>query len=192
MADREVWLLGITGPPGAGKSTVAGEIAVAKPSTLIMSLDDFYLPKAERAERGLRWRGPPGSHDLPLLLDVLDRLRSNTLPVSVPRFDARADDRGPDETVSSRPELVIVEGWFLGYPDDGYGAITDRLDLLVFLDVPVATAKQRRFARENQLREAGGGFSVDEMQAFWDEVLGPGVETWTQVAKLAAEVVIRP
>jgi uridine kinase len=186
-------VLGLTGPPGAGKSTLAHAIdAKVAGTTLILSLDDLYLSKVERARRGLAWRGPPGSHDLPLLIDVLDRLRSGALPVTVPRFDSRIDDRGPDETVTSRPDLVIVEGWFLGYPDEGYGEVTRRLGLLVFLDVPTAVAKQRRFERERQLRDAGGGFSEDQMERFWDEVLGPGIEKWTGPAKLAADLVISP
>jgi pantothenate kinase-related protein Tda10 len=183
--------VGFGGPPGAGKSTIARAVAAAlSEETLVMSLDDFYLSKDERAARGLEWRGPPGSHDLTALVSVLDRLRTGRLPVTVPCFSAEIDDRIEPIVVTREPSHVFLDGWLLGHRGDGYDAIVDRLDLLVFFDAPTDVARARRFGREASLRQRGGGFSEQEMRRFWDEVLGPGIPRWVEGARRSADLVI--
>jgi uridine kinase len=87
---------------------------------------------------------------------------------------------------------VLLEGFALGRRSDGYDRILERLDLLVFLEVDEATAKRRRFAREAELRARGGGFSEEQMERFWNEVLEPGMRQWLDDARAAADVVIDP
>jgi uridine kinase len=187
-------IVGLSGPPGSGKSTLARQLAavLASPESeaLALSLDDFYLSRRDRLHLGIPWRGGPGSHDLRLLTEVLGRIRAGRTPITLPRFDAHTDDRTSPETLASVPRPVLLEGWFLGYPDGGYGEILTDLDLLVFLDVDVPTARIRRFTREDALREAGGGFSPDDMRRFWDEVLEPGIVRLVPAAKQAAGLVL--
>jgi uridine kinase len=182
-------IVGIGGPPGAGKSTIAELVAEDLHEALVLSLDDFYLSKDERSARGLRWRGPPGSHDLAALLDVLDGFRQRREAITVPKFSAEIDDRTEPITLNTAPDHVLVEGWLLGHRDDGYSEILDRLDLMTFIDVDDETARARRFHREENLNERGGGFSADEMQRFWDEILGPGITRWVHGAKESADLV---
>lgn len=184
-------VVGIAGPPGSGKTTVARELASRLgPHALQLSMDDFYLSRAERDAKGLRFRGGPGSHDLDALVDVLDRARAQRAPITIPRYDTHADDRGTPETREHAPRPLILDGYFLGYDEEGYGAVRDRLDLLVFLDVDIDLAKRRRFDREQALRDEGGGLSEEDMQAFWDDVLMPGVEQLVPNARANADLVI--
>lgn len=184
-------IVGLAGAPGSGKSTIANAVVRhLGDSALLISQDDFYYGHSERAERGLAWRGPPGSHDLPALIDVLDRIRENKSPLVVPRYSAELDDRAEPTIIEKAPEHVLLEGWVIGHRSDGYEEILDRLDLLVFIDVDESIAKLRRFGREAKLRESGGGFSEDEMQHFWNEVLQPGLARWVRDAKANADLVI--
>lgn len=121
---REPLILGMSGPQGSGKSTVAAQLAARFAPAATLSLDDFYLPLAAREAmaRGthplLRTRGPPGTHDVTLGLRVLGALRRGE-PVALPRFDKGRDDRAPAETwprTPAHPRLVIFEGWCLGAP----------------------------------------------------------------------------
>jgi D-glycerate 3-kinase len=184
-------VVGIAGPPGGGKSTLARATVASLPDALVVSTDDYYLSKAERRDRGMKFRGPPGSHDVAGLIGLLDAVRSGRWPITVRRFSSELDDRLEPETYENVPRYLLLEGLILGYRGDGYGEILDRLDLLVFLDVDEETAKARRFAREGELRKQGGGFSEEEMQQFWDEVLGPATKTWVRQAKEEADLVIQ-
>ena len=64
-------LIGIAGAQGSGKTTLARAAAV-RLDGVALSLDDFYLERAERTRLGrsihplLAVRGPPGTHDLTL------------------------------------------------------------------------------------------------------------------------------
>jgi D-glycerate 3-kinase len=103
-------------PRGGDRTTGSGDrMAVA------VSIDDFYLPKSRRRSLAARvhpllaTRGPPGTHDLPLLLDVLARVRAGR-PVSLPVFDKRRDDRLPPQHWRrfDRIDVLILEGWCIG------------------------------------------------------------------------------
>lgn len=185
------FVVGLGGAAGSGKSTLAAALAAVMPGdVLTMSLDDFYLPRDERLARGLEFRAQPGSHDIGLLLRVLSDLRAGRFPVELPRFSGALDDRTEPTVMESRPGVVLLEGWLLGYTGDGYGSILDLVDVLVFIETEASVARERRFMREEQLREAGGGLSEGEMQRFWDEVLSPGITSWVADAKRAAGVIL--
>lgn len=117
---------GLCGPQGSGKSTGAeilwGLLAEAGVSSAVLSLDDLYLPRAERARLAtdlhplFAVRGPPGTHDVGLGLAVLDAL-ARSGPARLPRFDKARDDRvGPaDWPVAEAPvQVVLFEGWCVG------------------------------------------------------------------------------
>ncbi len=101
--------------PGGQIAGAGGRMAAA------VSIDDFYLPKsrrqalARRVHPLLATRGPPGTHDLPLLHDVLSRIRAGR-PVALPVFDKLADDRLPPQQWRrfDRIDLLILEGWCIG------------------------------------------------------------------------------
>lgn len=118
-------VIALAGPQGSGKSTFASRIqSEDAPETLVLALDDFYLPKIERQKLADRvsplfaTRGPPGTHDVSLLDEILDALTTDPfVPVEIPRFDKLADDRIDQcdwRTVSEKPKTIILEGWCVG------------------------------------------------------------------------------
>ncbi|MFT3763456.1 MAG: kinase [Pseudoxanthomonas sp.] len=143
-------VLGVSGLQGTGKSTLAAQIAAAAAArglrAAVVSIDDFYLRKAEREALArevhplLATRGPPGTHDLALALRTLDALRAGEA-VALPRFDKLADDRLPETRwersganagPGSGPwrDLVVFEGWFLGTPAEGEAALAEPVNAL--------------------------------------------------------------
>ena len=186
----------LSGPVGAGKSTIAGAVARSLAAVGIravaLSLDDFYLSREERDRRGIPWRAVPGSHDLDLTVRTLAAIQDGSQPLVLPRFDMSRDDRGADERLDEAPDVVLFEGWIIGYDGEGYERILPSLDWHLHLAVPKDVARRRRFARETKLREqTGRAFSPEEMQRFWDEVLGPGIDTWVPVTAEHADIVVR-
>ena len=186
----------ISGPVGAGKSTIAGAVSRSLADVglraVALSLDDFYLSRAERDRRGIAWRAAPGSHDLDLMLRTLSAIQDGWQPLLLPRFDQSRDDRTADERLDEAPDVVLFDGWLIGYDGEGYDRILPYLDWHLHLEVTKDVARRRRFDRETKLREkTGGAFSPEEMQRFWDDVLGPGIDTWVPVTAEHADIVIR-
>jgi uridine kinase len=186
----------VSGPVGAGKSTIAGAVSRSLANVgvraAVLSLDDFYLSRKERDRRGIRWRAAPGSHDLELMVRTLGDIQDGSRPLVLPRFDMSRDDRGADECLEEVPGVVLFDGWIIGYEGEGYDRILPYLDWHLHLDVPKDVARERRFDRETKLREqTGRAFTVEEMQRFWDEVLGPGIDTWVPASAAHADIVVR-
>lgn len=124
LLQRRPRILGIQGTQGSGKSTLA---AVLKwhleqhgLSVAILSIDDLYLPLAQRQQLAqqrhplLATRGVPGTHDLALGETILHWVRHGVGPKALPRFDKSRDDRYPEADwplLAEPPDLLIFEGW---------------------------------------------------------------------------------
>ncbi len=123
-------LVGLNGAQGAGKSTLAKLIVADLDRgglrSVLLSLDDFYLTKAER-ERLARevhpmcgTRGVPGTHDVALLETTLAALAGDG-ETALPRFDKLVDDRLPRHqwpTFAGRADVIVLEGWCVGLRSD--------------------------------------------------------------------------
>ncbi|HEY9601862.1 MAG TPA: glycerate kinase [Allocoleopsis sp.] len=147
---------GILGVQGTGKTTLATVLSLILTHldyrTLSLSLDDLYKTYAERQrlqqqDPRLIWRGPPGTHDVELGVQLLDQLRqTNPIhPILVPRFDKSAWGGVGDRTTPEQVEdidIVLFEGWFVGVrPSDPsvFDASTPP---------PIDTPADRDFARD--------------------------------------------
>lgn len=136
---------GITGMQGSGKSTLAAQLADLAQTrglrVVVLSIDDFYLTRRERNALArsvhplLRQRGPPGSHDVPLAVRLIEALRGFQPGdcLALPRFDKLGDRRLPPSRwprVRQRPDLVILEGWFLKVPPEPEQSLESPLNFL--------------------------------------------------------------
>ena len=121
-------LVGLSGCQGSGKSTLVALMAkvmreVHGVSTVVLSLDDFYLTKAARAALAesihplFATRGVPGTHDLALLHETIAALQQSSGAVPVPAFNKALDDRTEMvrwRQVSAPVQLILLEGWCVG------------------------------------------------------------------------------
>lgn len=124
-------LVGINGCQGSGKSTLAHLLAAAleqlQVSAMALSLDDFYLTRADRQALAkskhplFATRGVPGTHDVTLMKTTFDALlttrEDDGRTILVPVFNKAMDDRTEMTQwrwVSSPVDVVIWEGWCLG------------------------------------------------------------------------------
>ena len=120
---RSARVIGLAGSQGSGKSTLSkcvarlAETLLGHPA-IVLSLDDFYLPKAERVALAdshplLVTRGVPGTHDANWLAETIDRLTQGK-SADIPLFDKGEDDRLPDVSRIDPVSFVIIEGWCVG------------------------------------------------------------------------------
>lgn len=126
----EPLFVGINGCQGSGKSTLTAFLCAALNDALDapavgMSIDDFYLTRAERHRLSqqihplLMTRGVPGTHDTGLLNEVITALQIGQTPVLIPQFKKELDDRAsPDcwQQIDQRMRVIILEGWCVGTP----------------------------------------------------------------------------
>ncbi|MEA5624142.1 glycerate kinase [Nostoc sp. UHCC 0251] len=148
---------GILGGQGTGKTTMSKVLSLILDQlgyrTVSLSLDDLYKTYSDRLiltqqDPRLIWRGPPGTHDVDLGLNVLDQIRQFQSPVMIPRFDKSAFGGAGDRTtpeIVTNVDIVLFEGWFVGVRPIN-------ADVFDTAPLPILTDEDRAFARDMNLR----------------------------------------
>lgn len=149
QVNQKTYIIGINGCQGSGKSTLADYLCtvVAEKyhlATVALSLDDFYLTKAERIELArkihplLAQRGVPGTHDVNLAIDTISSLASGNKAL-ITRFDKSMDDRVPEansETITGHIGLIVIEGWCFGAKPQAPNSLIEPVNHLERLEDP--------------------------------------------------------
>ncbi|GBF81601.1 hypothetical protein [Aphanothece sacrum] len=118
---------GILGGQGTGKTTLSTIVCLILEDldylTISISIDDLYKTYQERQQLKaidprLIWRGPPGTHDINLGIEVLDKLKNidSNQPILIPRFDKSLENGEGDRIqpgLINRADIVLFEGWFV-------------------------------------------------------------------------------
>jgi len=120
--DRKI--IGLSALPGTGKTTLGKWLEAISLKLnfkiAVISIDDFYLPSEEMklAIKDNPWnvsRGFPGSHSVELMHEKLLNWKKCG-ELNVPVFDKSLRNGLGDRSHwrSDNPDLLIIEGWFLG------------------------------------------------------------------------------
>ena len=128
--DRPI-IVGLNGAQGSGKSTLSELLAELLPEFFdvdchVLSLDDFYLTRAQRRKLGgaihplLAIRGVPGTHDCSRLKETLEACSEvSGADIALPIFDKLKDDRTRKVRtirIGAKPTIILLEGWCVGIP----------------------------------------------------------------------------
>jgi uridine kinase len=157
----------VDGPPAAGKTTLADELAVVLRAqgrdVIRATIEGFLFPQAQRYRRGEY--SPEGcyldNHDY----DTLNRVLLEPLgPRGDRRFQHAVYDRSTDTalsppvTTASADAVLVFDGVFLLRPD-----LIDRWDLRIFVSTAFEETVDRALIREHTV------FSAADVERRWRE-----------------------
>lgn len=161
-------ILGFTGAPGAGKSTVAEQLvtALGPDAAVLVPMDGFHLANEVLIDLGRRDR--KGAHDTfddggyARLMAALRGQRVGDPIVYAPRFHRELEESiGSSIPVSSTVPLVVTEGNYLLLESDAWPTARSHVDEVWFL-APDTDVRHDRLLRRH---EAYGKSPEDA--AFW-------------------------
>jgi pantothenate kinase len=164
--DARLFMLGVAGPPGAGKSTLAEALRaglIARGETAeILPMDGFHMDNGILAERGLLPRkGVPESFDGRGFVDIVEALRHAEGEVLVPVFDrSRELAINAARAIPRETRFILAEGNYLLFRDAPWDRLDGKFDFTIFVGPAYAVLEER-------LRQRWIHYELPEDQIQW-------------------------
>ncbi|WP_341241318.1 nucleoside/nucleotide kinase family protein [uncultured Nocardioides sp.] len=159
-------MLGLTGSPGAGKSTWAAALVDSwsgASSAVLLPMDGFHLADVELRRRGLLERkGAPETFDAEGYAALLSRVRRREPLVMAPAFERDLEQPLAGAVpVPGTADQVVTEGNYLLLDEPRWHAVREQLDTVWHLHVDDDLRRERLVARHVEF-----GKTPDEARAW--------------------------
>lgn len=149
-------VIAVAGVPGAGKSTLVGEVLQALTTKNILAQllpqDGYHYYREELAKfddptEAFRRRGAPFTFNVQKLVSAVERLHSGE-QVVVPLFDhSKKDPVEDDIVIGPKVRVVLVEGNYVGLKEMPWSRITEVSDELWLVSTSSELVRERIIKR---------------------------------------------
>ena len=154
-------IVGICGPPAAGKSTLSAALSDALESGIAVPMDGFHLSNVELERLGLTDRkGAPETFDAAGFVHLLRRLRAGEDLIYAPAYSRTLHESiGGVIPVPASTRVIVVEGNYLLLDRGPWASVRGLIDLVLYLDAP-DTVRQDSLVR----RQLAKGLDLPQAQ----------------------------
>lgn len=177
--------IAIDGPPAAGKTTLADELAIALRAqgrdVIRATIDDFLFPRAQRYRHG-QYSAEGCYHDAHdhvalrrVLLDPLGPGGDGRFQHAVYNGDTDTSS-SPPATTAPAGAVLLFDGVFLLRPE-----LIDRWDLRIFVSVPLEQTVDR--ARARGTAAAGATTDTADIEQSWRNRYIPSQQLYFATAR---------
>jgi uridine kinase len=182
---NDVFILGVAGGSGSGKTYFAKELADALgESATIVYQDNFYIDQSHRFDHdgGSVNFDHPESLELTLLAKCLSELKSGK-PTEIPVYDFKTHTRMESTLLVPSTNIIIVDGILIFHPD----YLRNQFDEMIFFDTPESLRFERRLERDVVER----GRTVEGVKAQFLKQVKPMHDEFVEPSKHHAHTVIK-
>ena len=179
-----MYIIGVAGGSGSGKSTFANRIKDAFSSdVLVLSSDNYYLPHDDipKEERDLMNFDEPRAIDFSLMAKHLQMLKSGKA-VNCPVYDFSLHTRKDETILITPPKVLLLDGILLF----ANGDILKNIDLKIYVDSDADERILRRLARDVKER----GRTVESVIEQYLTCVKPMHEKYVEPTKKLADIVV--
>ena len=178
-------LIAISGPSGAGKTTLSNHLANALGSsaTTILPVDAYYHDHSSvppEARLTINYDSPEAI-DITMLEAHLRHLQAGH-SIARPQYDYRTHQRLDDTIIVTPERYVVIEGLMALY----WPILRSLYDMTVFVTIPDEMALERRIIRDTTERARTEMF----VRKQWQETVWPMYEKYVKPVRILADIVI--
>jgi uridine kinase len=180
-----MFIIGITGGSGSGKSSIVNAIAEGfdKNQLTVLSQDRYYNPLDHLSpkERSVQNFDHPSAFDYGLLEEHLHELKKgNTIPAPVYSFVK--ETREPETDLISPTPILLLEGILLM----NHPKIKSMVDLWIYIDTDEDHRLMRRVLRDTSER----GQELTKVFRRYTEQVKPMHQNYIETSKSEADIII--
>lgn len=178
-----IYLIGICGGSGSGKTTIVRQIENIVPDFVFVPQDNYYKSAKYINNQNITAFNfdHPDAFDVDLLFEHLSSLKAGE-GIEMPQYDFVHHCRA-ESTIRVEPKKVIIFEGIMIFFDK---RIRDLIDLKLFVDTPADVRFIRRLKRDIEER----GRTVDSVVTQYMEVVRPGHMEFIEPTKSFADLII--